>query len=185
MNEPNVQPCGPGAPSVAQPSKRSFLAALLGVGAAGVGAVLALPVVRFVLYPLLAKTTEIQWSDIGAVSDLQPGAAPMKRLIQVEQRDGWRKLISEKAVYVVQDQRGKLKVLSPICPHLGCSVAWDDGSNHFVCPCHGGTFAGDGTRISGPPPRSMDELETKVEGGVLKVHYEYFRQLAPSRQVLS
>jgi menaquinol-cytochrome c reductase iron-sulfur subunit len=184
MNESNVQPCGPAA-NVADPTKRSFLAALLAVGAAGVGAVLALPVIRFVLYPLLAKTTEIQWSDIGQVSELQPGAAPMKRLIQVEQRDGWRKLISEKAVYVVQGDGGKLKVLSPICPHLGCSVAWNDGSGHFVCPCHGGTFAADGARISGPPPRSMDELETKVEDGVLKVHYEYFQQLVPTRQVLS
>src|SRR5277367_885833 len=106
MNESNVQPC---APSVPQPSKRSFLAALLGVGAVGVGAVLSLPVLRFVLYPLLTRTTEIQWSDIGQVAELQPGSAPIKKLIQVEQRDGWRKLLSEKAVYVVQDKTGKLK----------------------------------------------------------------------------
>ncbi len=172
-------------PEKIQAGKRSFLAALLGIGAVSVGAILAAPVLRFVLYPLLVRTTEIQWSDVGSVSDLQPGAGPVKRLIQVEQRDGWRKLISEKAVYIVSSADGKLRVLSPICPHLGCSVAWYDSSNRFVCPCHGGQFSASGERISGPPPRGMDELETKVESGVLKVHYEYFRQLAPTRQVLS
>ncbi|MGA2694907.1 MAG: Rieske (2Fe-2S) protein [Terriglobales bacterium] len=185
MDQSNLQPCGPDASAVADPGKRSFLAALLGIGAATMTAVLALPLMRYVLFPLVAKTTEIQWSDIGPVAELQPGSAPVKRLIQVEQRDGWRKLVSEKAVYVVQDGSGKLRVLSPICPHLGCSVGWQEASNHFVCPCHGGTFAEDGTRISGPPRRSMDTLETKIEDGVLKVHYQYFQQLVPTRQVVS
>lgn len=184
MSESNL-PCGPDGATVTDASKRSFLAALLGIGAATMTAILSLPLMRYALYPLVARTTEIQWSDVGSVSELQPGSAPVKKLIQVEQRDGWRKLVSEKAVYVVQDSAGKLRVLSPICPHLGCSVGWEEASNHFVCPCHGGTFAEDGTRISGPPRRSMDELETKVEGGVLKVHYQYFQQLAPTRQVLS
>ncbi len=185
MTDSNLQPCNPGASAVADPGKRSFLAALLGVGAATMTAVLALPLMRYVLFPLVARTTEIQWSDVGPISELQPASGPVKRLIQVEQRDGWRKLVSEKAVYVIQDAAGKLQVLSPICPHLGCSVGWQDTSNHFVCPCHGGTFAQDGVRISGPPRRSMDILETKIEDGVLKVHYQYFQQLVPTRKVLS
>jgi menaquinol-cytochrome c reductase iron-sulfur subunit len=182
-SKPSPQPTS--LETVSAPDKRSFLAALLGIGGAAVSAALSVPLLRFVLYPVLTKTTEIQWSDVGATSDLQPGPTPIKRLIQVQQRDGWRKLISEKAVYIVQDQAGKLRVLSPICPHLGCSVAWNDGHAQFVCPCHGGTFSGNGTRISGPPPRSMDELESKIEDGILKVHYQYFRQLASTRQALS
>ena len=31
----------------------------------------------------------------------------------------------------------------------------------------------------------MDDLESKVEGGVLKVRYQYFRQLIPTKEVLA
>ena len=109
----------------------------------------------------------------------------MKKLITVEQRDGWRKMSSEKAVYVVAGSNGKLRVLSPICPHLGCSVGWNDQRSQFVCPCHGGVFTANGSRVSGPPPRSLDELESKVEGGTLRVRYQYFRQLVSTKEVLS
>jgi menaquinol-cytochrome c reductase iron-sulfur subunit len=40
--------------------------------------------------------------------------------------------------------------------------------------CHSGSFTADGERIAGLPPRSMDILESKVEGGMLKVRYQYF-----------
>jgi Rieske Fe-S protein len=55
----------------------------------------------------------------------------------------------------------------------------------FVCPCHSGTFTADGERITGPPPRSLDVLESKVEDGVLKVRYQYFRQLVPNKEVMA
>jgi menaquinol-cytochrome c reductase iron-sulfur subunit len=42
-----------------------------------------------------------------------------------------------------------------------------------------------GTKISGPAPRSMDDLESKVEDGMLKVRYQYFRQLIPTKEALS
>lgn len=181
MNQPQDSELRPAPRSF---ERRSFLAALLGVGTASVGALLSVPLIRFVLYPLMRITTEIKWSEVGPVSDFS-GAAPIKKLITVEQRDGWRKLSSKKAVYVVADNSGKLKVLSPICPHLGCSVGWNEALNQFVCPCHGGVFAATGTRVSGPPPRSLDELETKVEDGTLKVRYQYFRQLVKTKETLS
>ena len=51
------------------------------------------------------------------------------RTIQIEQVDGWRKAISEKAVYVTKDTQGKLRVLTSICPHLGCTVPWNKEKN--------------------------------------------------------
>ena len=45
-------------------------------------------------------------------------------LVSVEQLDGWRKTVSDKVVYVTKDSSGQLRVLSAICPHLGCSVQW-------------------------------------------------------------
>src|SRR5205814_4367788 len=67
------------------------------------------------------------------------------------QRDGWRRIVSEKAVYVYRDSNGHLCALSSVCPHLGCSIAWHDDKNKFICPCHNGQFAADGKLLGGPP----------------------------------
>ncbi len=165
--------------------RRSFLGVLLAVGGAGVGAVLAVPLVRFALHPLLQMTTPTAWSEIGSADEFASATQPVKKLIEVEQRDGWRKTISERAVYITKDSTGQLAVLSAVCPHLGCSVTWRTENQEFVCPCHNGHFAGDGKLLSGPPPRGLDLLESRVEDGKLKVHYQYFRQLVPHKEVIA
>lgn len=167
-------------------SRRSFLGVLLGFGAVVVGAVLSVPLLRFALHPLFTATTEIGWSEVGKVDEFASATnAPVKRIIRVEQRDAWRKIISDKAVYVLRTKEGALRIMSPICPHLGCSIPWNEAKQQFVCPCHGALFALDGSKISGPAPRPMDELDSKVEDGVLKVRYQYFRQLIPTKEALS
>jgi menaquinol-cytochrome c reductase iron-sulfur subunit len=166
-------------------SRRSFLGVLLGFGTVVMGAALSVPLIRFALHPLLTKTTEIRWSDVGKIDEFASITAPAKRVIKVEQRDAWRKIISEKAVYVLPEKKGTLRVLSPICPHLGCSIPWNEIKQQFICPCHVAVFATDGAKVSGPAPRSMDDLESKVENGVLKVRYQYFRQLIPTKEALS
>jgi menaquinol-cytochrome c reductase iron-sulfur subunit len=166
-------------------TRRSFLGVLLGVGSVVVGAALSIPLLRFALHPLLTKTTEIGWSDIGKVEEFASLTAPLKKLITVDQRDGWRKIVSEKAIYVLPIKDGVLRVLSPICPHLGCSIPWIEAKQQFICPCHTAIFTLDGARVSGPAPRSMDDLESKVDNGMLKVRYQYFRQLIPTKEVLA
>jgi cytochrome b6-f complex iron-sulfur subunit len=41
---------------------------------------------------------------------------------------------------------------------LGCQVEWKRDQEEFVCPCHKGTYAIDGTVLSGPPPAPLHEL---------------------------
>ena len=166
-------------------TRRSFLGVLLGLGTVVVGTALSVPLIRFALHPLLTKTTEIGWSDVGKIDEFASLTAPLKKLIRVEQRDAWRKIISEKAIYVLPPNNGTVRILSPICPHLGCSLPWNETKQEFICPCHVAVFTMNGSRISGPAPRSMDDLESKVEDGVLKVRYQYFRQLIPTREALS
>ena len=166
-------------------NRRSFLGVLLGFGAAVVGAALSIPLLRVALHPLLSTTTRTDWSDVGKIEEFTELAAPAKKLITVEQRDGWRKIISEKAIYVLPAKDGVLRILSPICPHLGCSIPWVEAKQQFICPCHTAIFALDGAHISGPSPRSMDDLESKVEEGILKVRYQYFRQLIATKEVLA
>ncbi|MDP9268962.1 MAG: Rieske 2Fe-2S domain-containing protein [Acidobacteriota bacterium] len=166
-------------------TRRSFLGGLLAAGAALVGAVLSVPLVRFALHPLLARTTDKSWSDLGTVDDLQNIAAPVKKLVAIEQRDGWRRTMTEKPVYISKGEGGNLIVLSAVCTHLGCSVPWIEKENKFICPCHVGVFAPSGKLLAGPPPRNMDLLESKVEDGRLKVKYQFFRQLTPNKEVMA
>jgi menaquinol-cytochrome c reductase iron-sulfur subunit len=166
-------------------TRRSFLGVLLGFGTAVVGAALSIPLLRFALHPLLATTTRTDWSEVGKMDEFASLNAPTKKLITVEQRDGWRKIVSEKAIYILPAKDGVLRVLSPICPHLGCSIPWVEAKQQFICPCHTAIFAPDGSRISGPAPRSMDDLESKVENGMLQVRYQYFRQLIATKEVLA
>jgi menaquinol-cytochrome c reductase iron-sulfur subunit len=166
-------------------SRRSFLGVLLGFGTAVMGAALSVPLIRFALHPLLTKTTEIGWSDVGRIDEFASLTVPVKRSIKVEQRDAWRRIISEKAIYVLPPKNGTVRILSPICPHLGCSIPWNETKQEFICPCHVAVFTMDGTKVSGPAPRSMDTLDSKVENGMLKVRYQYFRQLIPTKEALS
>lgn len=156
----------------------------MGLCAAGVGAVLSIPLIRYTLYPILGKTTEVKWSDAGPVSDYESLTVPVSKSITVEQLDGWRKPVSDKVVYITKNAEGKLEVLSAVCPHLGCSVQWRDKDHEFRCPCHGGAFTQAGDKTGGPPPRGMDTLQSEVQNGRLMVKYEYFRQLVPKKEVI-
>jgi len=178
---PGAKPLPPGAPVE---SRRSFLGVLLGLGAFFVGALLSVPLIRFALFPLLRRTTELKNSTVGDLSAFSSLSEPVMRTIQIEQVDGWRKAVSEKAVYVTTDGRGQLLVLTSICPHLGCTVPWNKEKKQFICPCHGATFAADGTRVSGPSLRGMDSLETSVQDGQLLVQFQYFRQLVSDKEVI-
>jgi menaquinol-cytochrome c reductase iron-sulfur subunit len=174
----------PSASGLPLENRRSFLGALLGVGSVFVGALLSVPLIRFALFPLLRRTTELKSSSLGELREFSSLTEPMMRTIQIEQVDGWRRAVSEKAVYVTKDRQGQLRVLTSICPHLGCTVPWNKERNLFVCPCHGATFALDGTRVSGPSLRGMDALESSVQDGQLQVRFQYFRQLVSDKEVI-
>ena len=40
--------------------------------------------------------------------------------------------------------------VSPVCPHLGGIVNWNDADKAWECPLHGSRFAPDGTLLEGP-----------------------------------
>ena len=60
---------------------------------------------------------------------------------------------------------GTVTMLSAVCTHAGCIVTWSRGDQHFVCPCHGGTYAANGNVASGPPTEPLGHLDIKVRHG--------------------
>jgi len=123
------------------------------------------------LRPRIAQTGSENWTDIAPVSELQ-GNLPVPKRIQAEHYAGWAITSEERKVYVLP-ARGN-QVLSAICPHEGCEVLWEKHSNQFSCPCHESYFAADGSRLSGPARRGLDQLPSRVEDGKLQVLYQAF-----------
>ncbi len=166
--------------------RRSFFLWLIAVGTAAMGALLAVPLVRYVLYPVLATTTRQSWSSLGQASDYASMTAPQRKDVDIKQVDGWRESFSKNAVYVTKGKRqgsvGGTEVLTAVCPHLGCDVPWVPSTNRFHCPCHGSEFAADGSLLRGPARRGMDTLPIKVEKGNLATLYEYFQALLPFKK---
>lgn len=61
------------------------------------------------------------------------------------------------AVYRSAD--GELSVLSPVCPHMKCHVAWNASATSWDCPCHGSRFDTEGRVIEGP---SLQPLARRI-----------------------
>jgi Rieske Fe-S protein len=147
-------------------SRRSLLKmAPLGI-LAGVFASIGGAAFRF-LRPKLSAATD-SWLDVASVSELT-GPQPLLRKIVAEHITGWAITTEEHSVFVLPAKNNQ--VLSTICPHEGCEVAWDQNTNRFSCPCHESYFAPDGARISGPAPRGLDPLPMRVQNGKLQVQY--------------
>lgn len=166
-------------------SRRAFFASLLGVCSGAVASLIGMPMLRYVLYPVQAATNARNWTQVGDTTEFDNIEGPITKTIALTQRDGWREVVSHQSVFVNRSKDGHFQVLSPICPHLGCSVSWHADKDRFVCPCHGGQFSADGGRISGPPPRGLDKLDAQVKDGKLEVQFQYFRSNVPDRQLLS
>jgi glycine/D-amino acid oxidase-like deaminating enzyme len=50
---------------------------------------------------------------------------------------------------------GVQREVSPVCPHLGGIVNWNDADKSWECPLHGSRFAPDGTLLEGPATRGL------------------------------
>jgi glycine/D-amino acid oxidase-like deaminating enzyme/nitrite reductase/ring-hydroxylating ferredoxin subunit len=59
-----------------------------------------------------------------------------------------RQGVSKVAVY--RDDAGKVHLLSAICKHLGCVVAWNSTEKTWDCPCHGSRYSALGRVYQGP-----------------------------------
>jgi menaquinol-cytochrome c reductase iron-sulfur subunit len=164
-----------------EPPRRGFLKTATVLIGGAIGAVLAVPIIRYVGFPVGKRTVvggdvPVPVADEAAV---KPGAPPLRVQVRApEQRDAWSKVIDVPlgAAWLLRTQDGQVKALSATCPHLGCAVDYDPAAKQFRCPCHTSAFSPDGKRISGPAKRDMDSLECSLDAGKVLVKFEHFKQ---------
>ncbi len=123
-----------------------------------------------------SSASQSKFQAIGTVESLPVGKWHSVSFDTVDQH-WWNKTVRRHSVWVRRDKAAPdaIRVLSPICPHGGCSINWVPSKSAFICPCHGGTFEADGKRRLGPPRRSMDPVEFRVEGGQLLVRWQDYK----------
>jgi Rieske Fe-S protein len=160
-------------------SRRGFIGWALGVGAGFVALVAAIPAAGMFLGTSSGQTTG--FVEVADVASLPEGEPTGITFVQ-QTTDAYLHETLPHSVWVTKRSAADVVVLSPVCPHLGCQVAWDKQKKQYVCPCHNSVFAPDGKLLSGPAPRSMDTLPSKVEGGKLMVQWMDYKPGIPTQE---
>jgi menaquinol-cytochrome c reductase iron-sulfur subunit len=153
----------------ARHSRRAFLFKLSLLANGAVGAVLAVPIIGYLLGPAIKKGSSYNsWITLGPVSDFPEGET---RLVNYRNpvTTLWDGETGDVPCWVRRVSGNAFQVFAINCAHLGCPVRWFAQSKLFLCPCHGGAYYADGARASGPPERGLFEYEHKVDGDKLMI----------------
>ena len=60
---------------------------------------------------------------------------------------------------VYRDAHGRLYAVSPVCPHRGCALQWNDDEKTWDCPCHGSRFDYTGRRLFHPAKAALKSFD--------------------------
>ena len=144
----------PPAPAGPASTRRRFITYLLGFSVVSSLALIAAPVVAFLVPPKESSTGGGGKVTAGTTADIPPGTGKVVAM-------------GSKPVIVVNTDQG-VKAFSAICTHLGCIVAYDDQNSVIACPCHAGKFNPQtGAVISGPPPAPLPPVNVSVESDTI------------------
>jgi menaquinol-cytochrome c reductase iron-sulfur subunit len=163
-------------------SRRSFMVYVATAVSSFIGVVVAVPIVTYLTAPLRTKQ-ESAWVSLGKVSDFT-GTDPKPVQFTQTRQDGWVEIHEARTCWVLPKGPDSFTVYNGRCTHLGCAYSWNSQGQYagtFHCPCHDGVYSADGTVMSGPPPRSLDTMETKVENGELFVLFQDYRLGTPTK----
>lgn len=160
-------------------NRREILAWISRGLAAGVTTVIGLPGIQYLLGGTRSNGSGgSEFARLIRFKDLLPGR-PMMVPVIGQKQDAWvrhdRQVVGR--VWLVRkpgdaadpSAEGLVKVMSTICPHMGCQVNSQAGGKGFHCPCHGANFGLDGERQTDPrsgernhAPRDLDPLDCRV-----------------------
>jgi len=151
-------------------SRRALLVKLGILFNACVGVLLAVPIIRYLISPLVAgqKTPYEKWLSLGPITQFPQGQTRFATFTNPDIHP-WDGKTSDSACWVRRIDSDHLQVFAINCAHLGCPVRWFPQSGLFLCPCHGGAYYEDGSRASGPPERGLFQYPYKIQDGNLLI----------------
>jgi menaquinol-cytochrome c reductase iron-sulfur subunit len=183
------KPTLPDAAEIGEIPRRSFLirAAAFLVGAIAGMVPLAASVVYF-FDPVMRRKKAVGATGaavdadgfirITSLDSLADDGSPRAFKVIADLQDYWNKFPDSEigSVFLSRDAEGKITCFNSRCPHLGCTVGYDDRERRFFCPCHESAFSLDGKKSNNIPPRDMDRLEHSVDAdGTIRVKYVKYR----------
>jgi len=149
-------------------SRREFVNITVGAIGTVIVVSVGVPAIAYVLGPGLKIQKTEAWVPVGKVDQFKVGEPTLVSFTRTTV-NGWERTTNSIGVYVTKPESGDIYVLSNVCTHLACRVSWKADGQDYVCPCHDGHFDIEGLVISGPPPKPLIRLETKVEDNTLYV----------------
>jgi menaquinol-cytochrome c reductase iron-sulfur subunit len=149
------------------PGRRAFLARMSIAVMSAASAIVAVPIVGFILGPLIRKRPNV-WRVVGRIDDFIVG-----QTVKVAFRDPspleWAGVTAETAAWLRRTSDDNFIAFALNCTHLGCPVRWLPDARLFMCPCHGGVYYDDGKVAAGPPPRPLFRYPVRVRGGMVEI----------------
>ena len=157
-------------PSTSGTSRRAFLFKLSLLLNGAVGALLAAPILGYLLGPALKKSSsDYSWIDLGPIGNFPEGQTRLANF-RNPVTTSWDGQTGDIPCWVRHISGDSFQVFAINCAHLGCPVRWFAQSRLFLCPCHGGAYYEDGSRASGPPLRGLFEYEHRIAAGNLIIY---------------
>jgi cytochrome b6-f complex iron-sulfur subunit/menaquinol-cytochrome c reductase iron-sulfur subunit len=158
-----------------RPPRRAVLGTIVAGGVVGCGALLV-PVARFLGAPSRADGAAGVWIRAASLDMLAEGV-PKRVVLVSDRRDAWvlEKQVELGSAWLIR-HRSTVQAFSTVCPHLGCAIDRSASGSGFNCPCHDSAFAPDGRRLTGPSPRGLDALATRIDDSSVHVRFQRFRQ---------
>ena len=134
-----------------------------------IGAALAIPIVRYLLWPVHRDSYYKSWVSLGSIDQFPVGQTRLATFRQPYTRP-WDGQTEDIPCYVRRVGAQNFQVFAVNCAHLGCPVRWFPQSQLFMCPCHGGVYYANGDRASGPPERGLFHYDHKIVNGALQIN---------------
>jgi cytochrome b6-f complex iron-sulfur subunit len=161
------------------PSRRTFIGWSIGILLTTIVAVVAAPVAVFIFPPHAANRGKgkIRVELPTPIAELKEGTATRFDApagMAFIMADGGEQNAAGDPTFggFLTREQGMLRALAITCPHLGCSYAFDDGKQHFVCPCHGSEFGLDGRLLKGPATSPLSHLTWQTGPGTNEIDVE-------------
>ncbi len=157
----------PGRGDALSPERRRFMGRLCIALSAVAAVIVGIPVVGFILGPLIAPEKDV-WRTVGGVDNFKPGETVKVSFLDPSPMT-WAGVTAMTAAWLRRLDSGGFVAFAVNCSHLGCPVRWLAKADLFMCPCHGGVYYADGEVAAGPPPRGLFKYPVRVREGKVEI----------------